>query len=822
MGRLGAVLLGTVSIVALSDGPVVGQIRTPLIKDIAAAARRPARTDLYGDPLPADAIARLGTVRFRHLGGVSSIAYSGDGKRLVSGGDDRKVRVWDAGTGRELALLIGPHDRVNGVAFSATDNLVAAASREGSVYLWDLHNSSEPHQLPHPSYVVAVVFSPDSKCLISGAGISEKEMSIRVWDVAERKLLQEFTRPCRIQRLALSPDGSMLAVGTGDWTVNLYRLSDGKELRRFEGHQKDLRAVSFSPDGKVLASASHDNTVRIWDVETGAQLRELDNHVLGALAVSFSPDARLLATADGQGFLRLWDAMTGKVVRWGRPIGGVNCVAFSRDGKSLAVGGDSVISLWDVATANDLRTADGHEGGLRDVIIPTDGRYVATGGWDGMIRFWDPATGREVRQIQAHDRCIWSLACAPHGSMLATTGYDGQQYWWDATTGRRLFSPAYQSQRISDVAFMPDGKRIVTADDEGTIRIWAAATCREVDRCECPGKRIRRIAVSPTGQTLAAIVGDDSVWVWDMRTGRGLGQLHTPKDDVRELAYSPNGEGLAARHTNGTIRIWSLRTGNVLRQLEDAWGTGRGLAYSPDGRLLASSGPANAVLLWEVASGQVVRRFSGHLDEVRAVAFAMNGKVLVSGSTDTTALVWDILGGNDVHGQAPAGSPKALQAVWDSLASEDAAEAFRSVRLLVRVPEHSVPLLKQKLRPVTPVPEEQIVRLIRELDGEDFAVRERATEQLERLADLAEPALRKALDGKPSAELRHRVGRLLDLLKKLDSSPARLREKRALQALEYMATPEARQLLEQLGTGAPGARLTLEAKASLERLAKRP
>jgi hypothetical protein len=219
--------------------------------------------------------------------------------------------------------------------------------------------------------------------------------------------------------------------------------------------------------------------------------------------------------------------------------------------------------------------------------------------------------------------------------------------------------------------------------------------------------------------------------------------------------------------------------------------------------------------LWEAVSGLERRRLKGHPYGVNAVAFAPNGRRLASGSDDGTALVWQVFDPG-----RPDPTEAELAAWWDDLAGEPA-KAHQAVGALAAAPSMAM-FLAKRLRPVEAPDEQRLTRLIADLDGERFQDREAATRELERLHELAGPALRKALAAQPSAEARRRIEGLLEAHAKPLGHPESLRAMRAVEMLELAGYPEARRLLGSLAKGAPEARLTQEAKASLERLAPRP
>jgi hypothetical protein len=349
------------------------------------------------------------------------------------------------------------------------------------------------------------------------------------------------------------------------------------------------------------------------------------------------------------------------------------------------------------------------------------------------------------------------------------------------------------------------------------VRLWDADTAREVGHFGT--QPIHALAYAPDGKALAAGNEDGSVALWDPASGRELRRMAGHRREVRSVAFAAGGGLLASSSFDGDLFLWDAATGKQLRRL--TWGEGRvagpanvlAVAFSPEGRMLASveaplnSAGGSCVTLWEVTTGQMRRRLAGHEGDVNGLAFAGDGLTLVTGSSDTTALVWDL---------TPPPARQGPDELWADLRAPDGARAWRAICTLAASSE-GVRYLGRQLPPA-PLPrdEARTARLLKALDGDDFPAREAAAQELAGLGEAAEPSLRRALEGKPSAEARRRVGRLLDGL-----SGERLRKGRALEALELSRLAEARQVLEGLGKGDPEAWRTREAKAALQRLAAR-
>jgi hypothetical protein len=223
--------------------------------------------------------------------------------------------------------------------------------------------------------------------------------------------------------------------------------------------------------------------------------------------------------------------------------------------------------------------------------------------------------------------------------------------------------------------------------------------------------------------------------------------------------------------------------------------------------------------LWEVASGRERARFTGHVGVPLGLAYSPDGSLLVSGGTDHVALVWDVFGQRTAGRNRGDFTREDGDRLWTALADADARRAFGALQTLLANGTQAVKLLKDRLRRAAAADPEKIARLIADLDHEAFAAREEAANQLLKLGDLAEPALRAALRAKPSPEVRRRVELLLAELAS-SRSPELLRGVRGVEALERIGNPEARQVLRTLAEGGAEARLTREAKAALERLKK--
>jgi len=454
------------------------------------------------------------------------------------------------------------------------------------------------------------------------------------------------------------------------------------------------------------------------------------------------------------------------------------------------------------------------------VAFSPDGKTLASAGHDKTIRLWETTTGKEIRTLQGHQAEVTALEFSPDGKRLASASHDETIRLWETATGKELCTLWGHQGRVTSVTFSPDGKSLASASTDGLVRLWEAARGKEIRTLERQAE-VTSVAFSPDGRSLASACSDGSIRLWETATGKAIHSLHGHQGPVTSVAFSSDGKNLASASSDESIRLWDTANGKAFHvfQYQGRWMKWvTSVAFSPDGRTLASASSDGSIRLWETATRKEIRALQeGNQVWVHSIAFSPDSKGLASASGNT-ALVWSVSGG-----PALARNPlttKELQALWAALAGDDVPKAHQALWALVDDPQQAVPFLQEHLKPAAAADPKRVAALLSELDSSQFVVRQKASEELEKLGTSVAAAIRAKLTEKPSLELRQR---LEGLLRKFDSpvlSPEQLRAVRAVQVLEYIGTANARQLLDKLAQGAPSFRLSEEAKGALQRLSR--
>jgi WD40 repeat protein len=625
------------------------------------------RTDTLGDPLPVDALLRLGTSRFRHGQEIYSLAFSADGRRIVTGNagltrllDSASVIVWDADTGKPLRRWNGHAHVVRSVAISADNKHVAVVNGYGQVVLYDLAGDGKPRRLKATS-PERVLFTPDARTLL----VADKN-HVRRWDLAR----DQESEPLRghtdsIFGLCVAADGKTFATCACDGTVRLWD-SAGTERRCLKLPKKYGLGVALSTDGARLACGTFEEEIRVWETATGRELWQVNTPDYRVSAQSFSPDGATLAT--GVYRLRLWDSATGKEIRvidCGQGLAARH-VAFSPDGKRIATAGaQATLSLWDPATGKGVLAYDGHHHGVSAGSFAPDGGTLATVSHEPFVRLWDLNTGK-ARRFALGQGNIHSVAYAPDGMALATSGsVNDWPELWELSSGRRLrrFVPkegelaggrvVFSEGELAGgrVVFSGDGQTLLSSTVNRNIRFWEAGTGRELpERFAGSASPIDSslfyhyvtFVLSPDGKTVATTRGayaGSGVILWDRGTGEERLKL---ADRGEPAAFTPDGRLVAVLDETEVLLLDTVR-GKEVRRMK---GGGRltCAAFSRDGKTLAAAGEDLVVSLWETVTGQRRRQLRGHQDTINFVTFAPDGLRLASGGEDHMVLLWDLTG----------------------------------------------------------------------------------------------------------------------------------------------------------------------------------
>jgi RNA polymerase sigma factor (sigma-70 family) len=657
----------------------------------AAAGEKP-NLDQQGDPLPAGALARLGTTRLRHGQTVNVVRFMPDGKSLITVAQDGAVRRWDVATGKELrrfslsnqptgvpsggfggVVMVGGgfggggmaigYSGMPRVALSADCALLAAQGYDGKICFWDVSAGKElRHMDPPDGGLLSLELSSDGKHL----GMRLIDSSIRVHETATGKLVREFGK--KPQNAAGAPGGPVIVPFDGGSSLVFSRdakllaftkpnrddpkapaaievcdTTTGKELCRIQDTDGEAQVggISFSPDGKILARTRFDGTIRLADATNGKELRQLksgNQQAIAGLSISsfiFTPDSKTIITRSTvDNSLIVWDVATGKELhRFARPTQAGHFVAGYGDSSGMAVS--------------------------------PDGKLLALGSENHSIHLIDIATGKEVGAAGGHRSAISNVRYAPDGKTVTTVGEDGTVRIWDTANGKEL-----RQQKMPEGthlnAISADGRMVAVQQYDGAIHIWDVTTGKELAKFGDQKIGMSSLAFAPDRKTLAVHgLADEKIVIilYDTATGKERRRIAVPAPAAEEnlffsphaltgVIFTPDGKTLASLISPHLLGVWDAMTGKELAHIEAPQKRSiLGAAFTPDSRSLALDLGDDILSVCELATGKERRKY-GKSTKPDVALPAPGGGIAVAGAVAVPAGGFG--GGPMLHWTRPA------------------------------------------------------------------------------------------------------------------------------------------------------------------------
>ena len=466
----------------------------------------------------------------------------------------------------------------------------------------------------------------------------------------------------------IAPSGSKplapWAIGISTLAVVLLMLGIGNQhLSRFQ------KPYSFDATSEMTVEIIEAPVVLNLEVKPDIQTQ------LGASKASDEDTASEKQSNDTSIYQnsQTWSLPENAIARFGKGVmgGSDRAVAFSPDGKRLAIATGAGIWFYDAQTYREMVLLTGHTEVVRAVAFSPDGKTLASGARDATVKLWNVENGENIATFVRNGIGVESVAFSPNGKMLAAGTEGGPIKLWDVENGQNLATFKGETPRIFSVAFSPDGKTITSGGSDNTIKLWDVETKQNIATLIGHEDIIFSVAFSPDGRILASGSQDDTVKLWHVETGQNLHTFkHTFKhrERVFSVAFSPDGKIVAGGAWSG-VKLWNIETGKNLSTLEGSTRIRSGsVAFSPDGKTLASAGvdrfggTSGAVTIWDIETGQDLATLHGHTERIPAVAFSPDGATIASNLRDGTVKLWNVKTGENIHtyrggGRAAAFSP---------------------------------------------------------------------------------------------------------------------------------------------------------------------
>jgi WD40 repeat protein len=615
-----------------------------------------------------------------HSDAIGAVSFGPDNKFLLSAGDDAKIKVWNVLAKTEEFELLGHNTSVTYATFSPDGRFIASCALDKSIKVWSFEGRHAEFTLNgHTNSVWSVEFSPDGTMLAS----TSSDSTVKIWSFGERaEVFALAGHESKVCKAVFSRDSKSIISAGRDSTIRIWRIHNKFEAATLTGHSNWVRHVCFSPDGKFIASSSHDQFTKVWNTQKQCLEFDLPKQSGAVWAASFSPNNKLLVLVTEKN-VKIWDVSEQKEIKSlsGNPA--FHCVAFSNDGKYLAVCDNKGLILWNIhgdyskvevpvetetnfsvvfspdsrflslcSGKSDvvvLSVADqteqckfvGHTSYVRGLSYSKDGRFLASGSYDKTVKIWNIQGKREEFTLIGHTSYVYSVSFSPNDRFLASSSADTLVIIWNIKERRKEFVLAGHQGPVCAVSFSPTGLLLASVSYDKTVKLWNFAEFNDQITINAHSDAVYFVQYSPDGKLLASASADQVIKIWNLTDYSPKCKLEGHKGKVTCATFNKDGTLLASGADDNKVKVWDLSTGTEKWSFDKHSKPVWCVTFHPTRQFLVSASDDKLIKVWNLETQAEEFSLSGHADGIAYVDFSPDGEYLASGSDDKKIKIWD-------------------------------------------------------------------------------------------------------------------------------------------------------------------------------------
>ncbi|MEL7001608.1 MAG: caspase family protein [Bacteroidota bacterium] len=615
-----------------------------------------------------------------HYATIKSVAFTPDGKYLLTGSRDKTIKLWEIASGRELRTFFGHTSTINDISVSSDGKFFISSSADQTAKMWEITTGKLIKSFNgHNDYLTSVDISNDNKLLLT----SGFDTQAYLWDISSSQVIDTFkVNPEKGLGYGtdarFNPRYNQIAFGNDNKTVTIHNERSEQpsyELKPENGWCGGCATfIDYSTDGKYLLSGSKDGPFKLIDTGDGTTFKTFEEEYEEYTSVEINSEASR-ALLVGEDSIRLYDVQKAKLIYKikANHSAPVNDGGFSPDGNMIVtVGDDQTITLYNTEDGSVIKSLMGFlqerdKGGLdydpnsrwdyyikkytdlrNDIRISPNGQYLVKAKIGSLVRMWDLKSGILKNEFRGHDKAVLCMEFSKDGKYLLTGSADKTAKLWDINTGKVLKTFKDHFGEIFTVAFSADGTKIATGSWDSTAKIWDIESGELLTTLRFESASPYELKFFRNDIYLLISQLDKTVKLWEIDSKREVKEFIGHTDVIHSIDFNKDQSLLATSSWDGKVKMWEVGLGLQKYRLEDHDGPVYAAKFSPTDNYLATSGSDRKIKLRNASNGNVIRELIGHESSVTSLQFTPDEANLVSASEDGVIKIWDIGTGSEL------------------------------------------------------------------------------------------------------------------------------------------------------------------------------
>jgi WD40 repeat protein len=611
-----------------------------------------------------------------HYASVKSVAFTPDGKFLLSGSRDKTIKLWELATGRELRSYLGHTSTINDIAVSSDGKFFISSCADETARMWNIESGELIRTFQgHKDLLTSVALSHDNKYLVT-AGY---DWEAHLWEVKSGKLIKSFkVNPDKSVGYGLdaefSHDDTQIAFGGDNRSVMIYDIASGEMVREFKPDHGSCGGcgtfIQYNSKNQIY-SASNNGDLKLWDLGNSAMAAFIYTNEDKFSALDLVNNKLLVTTEDS---VKLYNADT-KQLEWAFHAGldkPITDAQLSPDGQTIAMSSDDQrVRLYNANSGALIKILQGFLneadiGGLdydansrwdyyikkytdlkNDVRISPDGKYLVKGKIGSIVRMWEISSGTIVREFIGHEMAVLSAEFSADGKYLLTGSADKTARLWEVSSGKQIKEFKGHRDVLFTVAFSEDHKTIATGSWDGTAKIWDIETGELKQTLVFEKSAPYKLKFVSNDIYLLVAGLDKTLKLWELDSETEARNFIGHTDVIHDFNINTDGT-IVSVSWDGKAKLWDMETGLQIGRMSDHNGAVYATTFSADGNILATAGLDRTIRLRNSRTGSITKLLEGHVASVTSLEFSKDNSLLVSASEDGMVKVWDAANGAEL------------------------------------------------------------------------------------------------------------------------------------------------------------------------------